>query len=885
VTFLFTDIEDSIGIARAHPPAWEALRARHEALLTRAIQTHGGHVFKRVGDALCAAFATAGEGLRAALAAQHALQNEPWSPARIRVRMGLHTGDAQPGVDATGASDYVGYEALARTQRIMAAAAGEQILVSAPCSLLVREHLRRESVLTALGRHRLEGFAEPEELYQAGAPGLRHEFPPPSTHVATPNNLPRPPTRFIGRAQELVECRRLLAHARLVTLTAIGGAGKTRLAIEVARSARSEHCDGVWFVDLAQVQHGDRVILATASALGLREQPGEPLLETLLRHLAARRALLLLDNCEQVLEASGELCVSLLERCEHLAILATSREGLGVPGEQLFALRSLRVPAGSDPESVGASEAVALFMDRARLANPGLDLDAETAPIVADICRRLDGIALAIELAAARARVLTLADIRTRLGDRFRLLTGGNRALPRQQTLLATLDWSYDHLTPAEQSLLRKLGVFVGGWTLAAATAVSDGDEFEVLDTLTRLADKSLVSMDRDPTRESRYHMVETVRQYALERLQRGGELDAVRERHARFFVGVAMSARELSERDPAWLARLDEDHDNVLAAAAACGLHDHLAEAGLRLVAGMEMYWGRRARFGLARQLCTDALARSGAPARTRARCEALNTLGRAEFFLGDYGASLAAWRDMLAMARELGDRELVALALQELVATHNARGEIDEARHRLDECFALGRELGGMHLYRARHMRAELARREGDFALAKQYYDDNLASAIETGTPLRIASNHLNLALLAAQLRDAPAMRQHLVKLTDLGLGENMVDAGREFVQLELYAALAALLADWPRAARLHGAAQAMARRAGFRAEPVDAIAFAPPIDGARAVLGERAFASAEVEGEAQSAAQALEEARTWLASLPYGQADGAAPPRSGP
>jgi len=870
VTFLFTDIEDSTGIAQAHPAAWETLRARHHALLREAMQAHRGHVFQVIGDAFCVAFHTADEAIQAAIASQRALQSEPWSPAAIRVRIGLHTGEARADDGDGRAVDYVGYQALARAQRITAVAHGEQVVMSGSCRTLVQNALPAGVSLLDLGQHRLKGFAEPERLWQVAAPSLRREFPALQSQAATPNNLPQAVTRFIGRAEALAECERLLRQTRLLTLTAIGGAGKTRLAIEVARNELGHFPDGVWFVDLAALQEGERLGLAVANALGFRPQAETLLLDTIALHLAGRRVLIVLDNCEHILEAAATLVEALLARCANVMFLCTSREGLAVAGEQIFTVRSLRMPTGADLDDVKNSEAVALFMDRARLADPTLQLDAANAPIVADICRRLDGIALAIELAAARAKMLKLPDIRARLSDRFRLLTGGNRALPRQQTLLATLHWSYDQLTTSEQALLQRLGIFVGGWTLPAATAVSgDGaDEFEILDTLTRLADKSLIALDRDVGDESRYTMVETVRQYALDRLEEAGDLQDVRIRHAKFFVAMAAdsyaAARE-SGTMAAWLGRIELDQENLLAAHAACGLHADLVESGLVLVATMGGYWEHKGMFGLGHGLIAEALGRAGPVQPTLARCQALCRLGHVEMPLGRYDESLGAWREALVIARKLDDKPQITKTLQGLAGIHNARGELPEARICIDEALELAAKLGGRHLYGARHMSGELLRREGDVAGAERAYAENLADARAIGAQERIFTDLINLALVAVQRDDAPGARCCLVEAMGTALGRS--DRGRRIIMLELCAAAASIAQEFALAARFHGAAQTYASQMGFHPEPVDSMATDPLIDRARAALGAAAFADGCAGGAKLAWEDAGAEALAWL------------------
>ncbi len=416
---------------------------------------------------------------------------------------------------------------------------------------------------------------------------------------AVPNNLPRQRTRFIGRERELAECARLLGDARLLTLTGIGGCGKTRLALKLAEHLLATFPDGVWFVDLAPLLEAERVTLTMATALGLREEPGMPLINRLAAHLATRRTLIVLDNCEHVLAAAAELAEAVLAASANLKLVVTGREGLGITGEQSLALRSLSMPATSatDLHAIEATEAVRLFLDRARLVEPGFSLEAATAPLIAEICRRLDGIPLAIELAAARVKMLSVEEIRARLDDRFRLLTGGSKsALSRHQTLRAAIGWSFDHLSHEEQRLLCRLSVFAGGWTLdgAARVAGEDTDEFEVLDLLTRLGDKSLVMPERIEGGSTRYGMLETVRQYAQEQLNQSGETDETRMRHLAFYLALAEEA-SLKLHTPeqgAWLSRLDRERENLLSALAWCDRAQGEAESGLRLVTAIQAYW-----------------------------------------------------------------------------------------------------------------------------------------------------------------------------------------------------------------------------------------------------------------------------------------------------
>ncbi len=561
VTFLFTDIEGSTTLAQAQPETWPAMRARHHAILHSEAAAHAGHVFQIIGDAFCVAFATPASALDAAIDAQHVLVHEPWADARLRVRMGIHTGAAEWRV-----GNYEGYLTLARAKRIMSVAYGGQVLLSNATAELLRDQLPDGIRLRDVGEHRLKGLTNPERLWQLVAPDLPHDFPPLASLNTIANNLPIQVTSFVGREQERADLKRLLTTTRLLTLTGSGGTGKTRLALQVAADVLERFKDGVWFVELAPLSDPALVPTGVASVLGVREEQGRPLMLTLLDWLRDKQLLLMLDNCEHLLDACARFADAVLHGCRAAQLLATSREAFGIAGEVPVRVPSLATPAphaSISLEALRQYDAVRLFMERAQIVRPDYTLTNQNAPALAQICQRLDGIPLAIELAASRLKVLSLDDINRRLDDRFRLLTGGSRtALPRQQTLRALIDWSDGLLSEPERALLRRLSVFAGGWTLDAAEAVcaSDGIEsFDVLDLLTHLVDKSLVVMDeRDG--ETRYRMLETIRQYAREKLLESGEGERVRNRHTDFCLRLAATAKpELrGPNQKTWLERLD---------------------------------------------------------------------------------------------------------------------------------------------------------------------------------------------------------------------------------------------------------------------------------------------------------------------------------------
>jgi predicted ATPase/class 3 adenylate cyclase len=525
-TLLLADVEGSTRLWETQPAEMTASFARLDHALCDLVSAHAGvrPVEQGEGDSFVAAFARASDAVACALE----LQRAPLAP--IRLRIGVHTGEVQ----LRDEGNYIG-PTINRAARIRDLAHGGQTVLSGTTEDLVADVLPADAWLVDLGRHELRGVPRPERVLQLCHPNLRNDFPPLRTPKSVGvHNLPVQLTSFVGREGEMHEVRQLLADNRLVTLTRAGGAGKTRLAIEITARIAPEFRDGVWYVDLAPITHPAVVPVTVARALGLPDQPGRSTMDTLLRFVAERQLLILLDNCEHLLDPSAELVVALLGGAPGLTVLATSREPIGVTGEATWRVPSLSV----------ADAAIELFADRARLAQTGFTVSSDNAAAaVAEICGRLDGMPLAIELAAARVRALSLAEILEGLRDRFRLLTGGARtAVRRQQTLRASVDWSHALLTELERVLFRRLAAFLGGFDLDAAQAVAGGEDverYQVLDLLTLLVDKSLVVAD-DSGGGTRYRLLETVRQYALEKLGESGEADGVRSRHRDYYTAMA---------------------------------------------------------------------------------------------------------------------------------------------------------------------------------------------------------------------------------------------------------------------------------------------------------------------------------------------------------
>jgi predicted ATPase len=562
---LFTDIEGSTRLWESVPEAMAAALARHDEILRAAITTHGGFVFSTAGDGVAAAFGRAADAVAAAVLAQGQIGAEGWPHgAAIRVRMGLNTGE----VEERG-GDYFG-PAVNRAARIMAAGHGGQVLLSAATAGLVGA-----AELVDLGAYEFAGLASPERVFQIGA----GQFAPLRSMQLVPSNLPGERSVFVGRERELAVVAGKIRSSRVLTVTGVGGVGKTRLAIRAAAGVAGEFPGGVWLAELAPLIDASLVGTTVAAAIGVPMSPSVDPCELVCRFLARRRALVVLDNCEHVIGVAADLVDRVLAAAPRARVLATSREPLGVAGESVW-----RVPSLSVDADVGVGDAVALFAARAALVRADFVLDDATTKAVRAICGRLDGIPLAIELAAARAKVLSVQQISARLDERFRLLTrGGRTAVPRQQTLQGAMDWSYELLAPGERELFDALGVFAGDLDLAAAAAVSGLDEFEALDLLSQLVDKSMLEVD--PARE-RYRLLETLRQYAWERLAAAGRLAAAREAHARWFLSLAgqQAARmAVSGQQVDALDRLEADYDNLRAALAYL-IETPQAESAVRL-------------------------------------------------------------------------------------------------------------------------------------------------------------------------------------------------------------------------------------------------------------------------------------------------------------
>ena len=896
VTFLFTDIEGSTKLSQEHPEAMSGLLARHHEILQQAIAAYNGFIFRVIGDSFSAAFHDANDALRAALEAQRGLHNEAWSPAPVKVRMGIHTGAAQL-QDESKAEVYSGYAILALTYRIMSAGHGGQILLSQSTYELARDRLPAKAQLIDMGERRLKDMLRPEHLYQLTVPDLPSEFHPLKTLESFPHNLPTQLTSFVGRTKEMAEVRVMLNLARLVTLTGPGGTGKTRLALEVGMEELPSFSNGVWLVELAPLADPAQIMPAMAQAFGLQEHPFTPLPSLVIDYLRDKRLLLILDNCEHLIDACARLVDDLLRQCMGLKVLASSREALGIAGEMAY-----RLPPLMD------SESTQLFMERARLANPKFDLTESNAAFVAQICSRLDGIPLAIELAAARTRLLTPEQIAARLDDRFRLLVGGSRtALPRQQTLRALIDWSYDLLSEEEKRLFRTASVFVGGWTLEAIEAVADDPN--VLETLEQLVNKSLVIAE-DRGAEMRYFMLETIRQYAREKLFDAQQASAARDRHFFYFDDLAENIWNVFQTDNllAWRNKADDEMEN-LRAAIEWGLENHVEES-IRLATNFCLatgWMGSRQMDGLT--LCRSAINRvkSLPPVEGTANIQRQKSLAKASFAHGLVGMSSGSMllviqdlQEAIALSRAAGDKRILGYSLEMFFRAStflDTPGAVEAA----EEGYAIFRDgvndnwglsmsyqnMATMAISKGDHSEKEkyLAKfkelireaplslqaglfylsmgmsenAQGNYEIAKTYFEDglNVFKHVRNWNFQLIMMSELgHIARHTGKISEA----KQVYKETLMGW-QNLGNRGAIAHQWECIALIAMAEEEPQRAAKLLGAAEALRERAQAPMTDNERIEYDQSISRLHAMLADEEFNSLWLDGRTMTMEQATQ------------------------
>lgn len=860
ITFLFSDIEGSSKKWEQHPDAMRVALAAHDKMLRNAFESQHGYVFKTVGDAFCVAFDTALDALLGALQAQRALRSAAWDGIEeLKVRMALHTGAAEH-----RDGDYFG-QSLNRVARILASAHGGQVLLSLPTEELVRDHLPPGIQLRALGEHRLRDLARPEHLYQLVAPDLPSQFPALRSLESVPNNLPVQLTSFIGRERELAEVKRLLGSTRLLTLTGSGGTGKTRLSLQVGAESLEQYHDGVWFVEFGTIEDAALVIEAVAGALDLRQEPERSLVATLSGFLRNKQLLLIFDNCEHVVAACARLAETLLRSCPQLRILASSREPLSIAGETAWPLPPLSLPnhwrdLGDGPdafERLSEYEAVRLFIDRATLARPAFQATNENIVTIAQICWRLDGIALAIELAAARIRVLTLRQIVERLDDRFHLLTTGSRtAVPRQQTLRSLIDWSYDLLSDPERVLLRRLSVFARGRSLEAIEAVCSDDVLEswqIVDLLTQLVDKSLVYVEKGPSSTSRYYMLESIWDYANEKLVAAGEADTFRSRHLDYFMTYAekISPQLRGPQQKEWLERAEHEDVNFRFGIETSEELPGEVTKGLRLMTAMLRFVEVRGLFKEAREHFTKLLEHPDAAPHDLLRARALAAAGRLAWVADDMPATLALHTEALEIFRELGDNRGAAQALADLGFLAQDAKELERAKSLLEEASALAAPLNDPRLIaHIQHIRGVIAATEGDFAGAFALEEEGLSHYQQIGDTWQGIILAWNVGVNATVLGRFADARTHLTNCLRIGL-----DLGNRWgasYPLEALATLAVAERQYDRAARLFGAGEAQRNRVGLVPQAADHPALRAVLSAATDFRGP-AIEQARLEGRA--------------------------------
>jgi predicted ATPase/class 3 adenylate cyclase len=765
VTFLFTDIEESTRLLQELGDRYEDVETQHARILRQAIADGGGTVVRTEGDSFFAVFPKPTGALEAVIRAQRALAEEAWPHGEpVRVRMGMHTGEGRTG--GSGSSgDYIGID-VNRAARIAAAGQGGQVLLSETTRSLVEAAVPEGVTIRELGEHRLKDLEHPQHLYDLVIEGLPADFPPIRT-LAVPSNLPQERTSFVGRGKEIEEVTGLIDQNRLVTLTGPGGTGKTRLALKVAATRMGRHRDGVFLVDLSSLTDPGLVPSAIAAALRVAEQTGRDLVDTLTDHVRHRELLLVLDNFEQVAEART-IVTRLLDQAPGLAMLATSRVPLHVSNEQEYHVSPLALPDHRDDlEALSRCESVMLFAERAAAVRPSFRLSEENAAAVSEITSRLDGLPLAIELAASRLKVLDPASMLGRMEQRLPLLIGGARDLPeRQRTLRAAIEWSHSLLGPEEQRLFAALSVFVGGWTLEAAEAVCGPNlEADVLGGVEALVDASLLRRRDLPDEGVRFRMLETISEFARDRLARSGEETAIRGRHAEYFRDLAEEAEPHlhGQQQAPWLARLEREHDNIRSALEwAADSGD--VESGLRTVAAIWRFWEHRWHLAEGRTRAEALLALPGAERRDAVRARALAALGSVAYWQEDYGPMRAAYEEATDIAREVGNPRLLAHALFNLSFAPMVEMNLDGQEELLRESLVLAKGVDPILTAEIENSLGYLEVFRGNPTGGIESIERGLATFRELGDPFLVAENLAALAGISILTGDTDTAKERI-------------------------------------------------------------------------------------------------------------------------
>jgi predicted ATPase/class 3 adenylate cyclase len=900
ITFLFTDIEGSTKRWESHGDTMRVAVESHDALLRAIFESHRGYVFKTVGDAFCVAFFSAPEGVTAALEAQLALAKEDHSSVGgIQVRMGLHTGNAD---ERNG--DYFG-PTVNRVARLMSVGHGGQILLSDSTRMLVRGELPTDVSLIDLGSHRLKDLAQPEHVWMLASTGLPSQFPPLTSLDAFPNNLPIQITSFRGREQDLEDLKTLLDEHRLVTLHGPGGMGKTRLGVQAGADVLEQFPDGVWLVDLASLRYPELASSVVSKALSINQPQDRTVDEAIVLALKRKKALLIFDNCEHVIEDAAKLVDTILKQCPDIHILATSRQALSLTGEEVVRLQPLGVPepkAVVTAENAMAYSAIALFVDRALAVNKSFALDDDGAHTVGEICRHLDGLPLAIELAAARVKVLSLESLAQRLDRRFSLLTGGDRtAMARQRTLGALIDWSFELLTPQEQTLFCRASIFAGGFTLEAAEAICAGDgieDVEMLDLLASLADKSLAIAETSQ-RSERYRLLESIRAYGWEKLQASGDLERLTRLHAEYYQGVAVAADRSfgTKPDAAWLETLEPEVDNFRAALEWSFGPGNEAALGGAVAGSLERLWreggleaeGRgwirnaQGRIdeekdpAVAARLwralawltsgtqCLEAAEKACALYEKlgdgRGLAHALNVLAWALFHVGRPADAAAANDRALGWFREYQDKRNVAACLRQQANIAEEQGDAAAARDLYKQALTLFKALGvqsSVAIVQASI--AELEFKEGNTADALRYVTEALELGAWGKNATHLAIYHANCAAYRIALATLGTARDSARDAVHWA-----IEAKNDLILADAIQHLALIAAqggDAQRAAQLGGYADAQYKELGEPRESTEAWSYGKLMETLRDKLDPAAMQTLAAEGAAWTSEQAVAE-----------------------
>lgn len=768
VTFLFTDIEGSTKLAQEFPEDLHESLTAHNEILLSTIEANNGFVFKITGDAFCSAFESSDDAVKAAVEVQQLLKNRKWNEAELRVRIGIHSGPAE-----WNGHTYMGYITLARSHRVMSAAYGEQILISDEArSRCAAEDGRPEPrsgeiSFNDLGERRLKDLIQPARLFQVCAAGLRPAFPPLQTLDARPNNLPVQLTSYIGMKNVMDNARECLGKTKLLTLLGAGGSGKTRLALQLGAELIDRFANGVFISELDVVSDPALITQTVMTSLSIKEQQGVEPADTLNSFLHGKELLLIFDNCEHIIGAAAQLAESLVKKHEKLRIIATSRESLNCAGELKLKVPTLPVPepgTSVTPEELLTIDSARLFTERALSANPAFRVNDSNAADLAEICRRLDGIPLAIELAAARTKVMSVDKINERLDDRFKLLTGGKRtALPRQQTLKALIDWSYELLNDNEKLLWNRLSVFSGGFDLDAAEQICSDemlDELEILDILHSLADKSVVIYDDS---SDRFRMLEIIRQYGHDKLKGSNGIEKISDSHMNFYLKMSemLEPKLIGSEAQSHISKLEQERGNI-EAAMVTALKSPDDERGLRLSSSMGVFWKIRSHFSEGRKWI-EAFLDSGTASSRELLAKAMLRLGILVGFTGDVDKSIELCESASQIFLELGNLLYLIESKSNIAMMKFEKGDYENSRRLYEECHELiGEDGDKSRIAYLLNDHGSSLMETGNYREAAEMFEESISIQKKSGDLRGVAYSLYNLGNVMLELTEFPEARK---------------------------------------------------------------------------------------------------------------------------